>query len=296
MISQAKKLHSILRKSRRAVIERVKSRKQADPATRIISEHTGFGRQVLHLAWMDLRKSYRGALLGWSWVVVQPLIMLGFYWFIVAIGFRSDTVHGESYAYLPWLIVGLCAWFFISDMINAGVGAFRKYKFLISKTKFPVATIPTIITLSNIMVHGMLLTICLVYLCLSGYFAVQWLQLPLYTLLAIALMWCWTLFAAPIGAISKDFMQLVKSIMRVMVWVSGILWSVNSVNIHWLREIMELNPVYFIAEGYRKSLVSHQWFFEDWRSLFIFAVELALLALLAVVTYKRSRKDLVDIL
>jgi teichoic acid transport system permease protein len=272
------------------------SSRKTHKSTQIITEHTGFSHQIWHLAWLDLHKSYRGALLGWAWVIVQPLIMLGFYWFIIAIGFRSDSVPGATYEYLPWLIVGLCAWFFVSDMINVGVGAFRKYKFLITKTKFPVATIPTIVTISNFVVHVILLSICLAYLYFEGYFALQWLQLPIYTILALALMWCWTLFAAPIGAISKDFMQLVKSIMRVLVWVSGILWSIGSVHIHWLREIMQLNPIYFIAEGYRKSLIYHQWFFEDWREFGIFMFELIVLAALAVITYKRTRKDLVDTL
>jgi len=269
---------------------------KTDNPTKIIAEHAGFARQIWRLSWSDLRKSHRGAILGWSWVIIQPLIMLGFYWFIIAIGFRSDSIRGKSYEYLPWLISGLCAWFFVSDMINAGVGAFRRYKFLIVKTRFPVATIPTIVTISNLIVHGILLAICLAYLYVNGYIAAQWIQLPIYTLLATAFMWCWAVFAAPIGAISKDFSQLVKSLMRVLVWVSGILWSIGNVHVHWLREIMELNPIYFIAEGYRKSLIYHEWFFKDLHGLILFTAELLVLATAAVITYKRLRKELVDIL
>lgn len=264
--------------------------------TRIVADHRGFWRQIWHLSWIDLQKSYRGALLGWLWVVARPLTMIAFYWFIVAVGFRADSVADGAYSYLPWLIVGLCAWFFMSDMINAGVGAFRKYKFLIAKTKFPVATIPTVVTTSAFMGHIMLLALVLVYVGVDGYFSVHWLQLPLYAGLSFALMWLWSLFAAPLGVISKDFMQIVKSLMRMLVWVSGILWSIQDVHIQWLKEIMQLNPIYFLAEGYRQSLIYGQWFFEDWRSLAIFAVELAVLGVLALVIYKRSRRELVDML
>lgn len=267
-----------------------------DKSLRIIAEHKGFSRQIMHLAWMDLSKAYRGAFLGWLWVVIRPLVLLGLYWFIVVIGMHSDVVPDHSYHFLPWLLVGLCAWFFMSDMINAGVGAFRKYKFLIAKTKFPVATIPTIITLSNLMVHGILLTIVLAYLCFAGYFAVEWLQLPFYVALTVAFVWFWALLAAPLGAMSKDFTQLVKSLMRALVWVSGILWSIQSITIPWIRDVMELNPIYFIAEGYRKSLIYHEWFFEDLRGLAIFMAELLILAIIAIVVYRRSRKELVDVL
>jgi teichoic acid transport system permease protein len=269
---------------------------KANNPTHILTEHAGFSRQIWHLAWMDVQKAQRGALLGWLWVIVRPLLMLGFYWFIIAIGLHSNSIAGEGYAYLPWLVVGLCSWFFISDMINAGVGAFRKYKFLVTKTKFPVATIPTIVLISNFMVHAILLGLVMVYLYMAGYFALEWLQLPIYAFLALALMWAWSLLAAPLGVISKDFSQLVKSLMRVLVWISGILWSIQNVHIHWLRDIMQLNPIYFIAEGYRKSLIYHQWFFEDLRGFLIFLSELVLLMTLAVVVYKRSRKELADTL
>lgn len=262
----------------------------------IVADHVGFTRQIMYLAWMDIYKSYRGALLGWFWVLAKPLMLLGFYWFIVVIGFHSDKMHGHHYRYLPWLVTGLCAWFFISDMINGGTGAFRKYKFLVAKTKFPVATIPTIVTLSNFMVHLALLAVVLVYLALSGYMAVQWLQLPLYVAFSVVLMWFWSLLAAPLGAISKDFTQIVKSMMRVLVWLSGILWSTEYVKVGWLRNILELNPIWIVTEGYRKSLVYHTWFFNDRRELLIFVVELALLAVMAIVIFQQSRKEVVDVL
>lgn len=271
-------------------------RTRHDTSTLILAEHAGFARQIFYLAWMDLQKSYRGALLGWLWVLVRPLIMLDFYWFIIAIGLQSDTIAGANYSYLSWLIVGLCAWFFISDMINAGVGAFRKYKFLIAKTKFPVATIPTIVTISNFMVHAILLTVVLLYLAITGHASLQWVQLPVYVGLSFAFMWAWSLFASTLGAVSKDFTQFVKSMMRILVWVSGILWSVQNVSIGWLREIMLLNPICYLAEGYRKSLIYQEWFFKDWYGLVIFLGELTILAAFATVLFKRSRRELADVL
>jgi teichoic acid transport system permease protein len=265
---------------------------------RIASEHRGFWRQIWQLALMDVQKSHRGSFFGWLWVIITPLIMLGFYWFVTAVGFHSGSVIGPngSYAAVPWLVAGLVAWFFMSDMINAGVGAFRKYKFLVKKTTFPVATIPTIITISKLTIHGILLAICLLYLSLAGYSAWQWLQLPLYIVLATGMMWLWTLLAAPLGAISKDFGQFIKAMMRVLVWLSGIVWSVQNIQVGWVREIMNFNPVYFIAEGYRKSLLYHQWFFVDYKGLVIFIGEMIILATIAITIYRRTRRELEDIL
>lgn len=280
----------------RSLISESSSLECDDKFAGIPKEHAGFFSQIWHLAWLDLQKTYRGALLGWLWVIVRPLIMLGFYWFIIVIGLRSDVVAGESYDYLSWLAVGLCVWFFISDMIEGGLGAFRRYKFLITKTKFPVATIPSIVLTSNFIVHAILLGLVLVYLCLSGYFAIEWIQLPIYIALTLVFVWLWSFLAAPLGAMSKDFTQLVKSLLRIVVWISGIIWSIHHIPVPWLREVMELNPIFFLADGYRKVLIYHDWFFEDWRSLLIFLAQLVILGILAVVIYKRTRKEVVDIL
>lgn len=272
------------------------AKKESGILSKIFSQTVGFKHQILQLALIDLQKSYRGALLGWAWVVIKPLIMLAFYWFIIAIGLRSDTIKGESYEYLPWLIVGLCSWFFVFDMIDSGINGFRKYKFLIVKTNFPISTIPTIISLTNFIVHILLLSIVLVYLYITGHVAIEWIQLPFYTLLSFAFMWFWCLFAAPLGAMSRDFTQVIKSMLRVLIWVSGILWSIHNVSIHWLREIMLLNPIYFIVEGYRKALIYHTWFFEDWKSLSIFLFELLLFGTIAIIVFKRSHREVVDVL
>ena len=104
------------------------------------------------------------------------------------------------------------------------------------------------------------------------------------------------MFAAPLAAVSKDFMQVVKSVMRVMFWFSGVIWNVREIDIEWLRVLLKANPITFFIESYRDALVYHKWVWEDMRGLLIFVFVMMVLLVLSMRTYKRTRKEVADAL
>ncbi len=106
----------------------------------------------------------------------------------------------------------------------------------------------------------------------------------------------WSLFASPLAAISKDFSNLVRSFVRVLFWMSGILWSVSSLHVSWIHDVLLFNPITFFADGYRQSLIGHKWFFDDPTRLIVFAFVFLVMISLAYVTFKRARKEIADVL
>ena len=89
----------------------------------ILHELRGFGPQIMHMAWVDIQKEYRGAIFNWLWAVARPLIYLLVYWFVLRFGLKANTMAGKGIDLFPWLVAGLVAWFYCSDMINAGMTA-----------------------------------------------------------------------------------------------------------------------------------------------------------------------------
>ena len=55
---------------------------------RIIREHIKWRHQIFKLAKSDLRKTYSGAALGWSWAVIKPAVTIFVYWFAFSVGLR----------------------------------------------------------------------------------------------------------------------------------------------------------------------------------------------------------------
>ena len=195
-------------------------------------------------------------------------------------------------------MVGMVAWFFMTDMLSKGTGAIKSYKYLVTKMKFPVSTIPTFVALSKAFVHTTLLVVVIGYLLLtdSAQLSVYWLQLPIILVTMILFFITWGLFAAPLAVISKDFHNLIKSTTRMLFWLSGVLWSVRQLDIEWIQTLLLFNPITFFVESYRKALLYGEWVTDDLRMLGGFLIVWAVLAGLAAFTYSRSRKEIVDVL
>ena len=123
-----------------------------------------------------------------------------------------------------------------------------------------------------------------------------YLQLPLYMLMMFAFFTVWGLFAGLLSAISQDFLNLVKSLVQALFWLSGILYDANSISQHWIRNILLFNPVTLIVNGYRNVLIKHEWFWEHPAELRNFAIVLVIMVILAVWAYKKLKKDIPDVL
>ena len=262
----------------------------------IFIEHFEWRRQILKLAKSDIIKTYSGAALGWAWALVKPTITIVVFWFAFTYGIRAGGgVNG--YPFVLWMIPGFIAWFFMSDMISHGTGAIRKYRFLVTKMKFPVSTIPTFVGISKLVIHLGLMVICCMIFIITGHMPdIYWLQTFFYMLLMAMFFISWSLFASMLGAMSKDFINLIKSVNTAIFWFSGIMWDVNTIGIPWLQKVLFFNPVTFIATGYRNCFIYKVWFWEEPLQLGIYLGMFLVMAIAAVWAYKKLIKEIPDVL
>lgn len=185
----------------------------------------------------------------------------------------------------------------MGDMITGGTNCIRKYSYLVTKMKFPVSTIPTFVSISNMIVNIILLIIVGVIFTLFGYAPdIYYLQIPFYILLSFIFFTLWGFFSSLLGAISKDFVNLVKSFVTAIFWLSGILWDADSVTIPWLRQFLNLNPVTFLVNGFRNCFINKIWFWQQPKRLIYFIVLTIVLLILGLWAYKKLRKDISDVL
>lgn len=262
----------------------------------IIKEHKGFWKTIVKLAKVDLVKTYRGSALGWSWAIIKPVVTILVFWFTFRIGLRAPRAI-EGYPYFLWLIVGLVPWFYMSEMITQGTEAIRGYKHLVTKMTFPVSTIPTFVSMSKLFVNLCLLLIVILLFILFGFRPdIYYLQLPIYIVMSVIFFTSWSLFAAPIGAISKDFSNFIKSFITAVFWLSGVMWDTTGVDNRWARIYFRLNPVTFLTQGFRDVFIYKRWFFDRTEDLIVFCIVGVIMIILAVIFYKKLREDIPDVL
>ncbi len=264
----------------------------------IIKEHKGQANKIIRLSIANLQKTYKGALLGPLWAVVKPAFTLFILWFAFAVGLRgSGKVAG--YPRFIFMLTGYVPWFYISEAILGGARSIRKNRQYVTKLTFPMSNIMTFSNLSPLYIHFILTIIMYVVLIVKGYCpSVYNLQFfyycPLMYIFFLILSWT----TAPMSAFSKDFENLVSSVMTGMFWLSGIIWNTYTVENETIRRLMYLNPINYFINGYRKTFLYDTFIFdrEYLTETAVFFAEMIILILLGSHFYKKLRRLIPDVL
>lgn len=266
----------------------------------IIKDHKTYGKQIFKLAKSDIQRTYRGAALGWAWAIIKPVITIAVYWFAFTVGIRGNNKSGyEGYTFFLWMLPGVIPWMFMSEMLTQGTEAIRSHRYLVTKLKFPVAAIPTFVTISKFIINLGLFLITILIFTFSGHpVDIYYLELPLYLILMFIFFAELTLLTSVLSAISKDFANLVKSFVTPLFWLSGIMWDPNKL-IHThptLRKVLLANPITYLVTGFRNVFVYKRWIWQDKRTSLVFFAVLIITGMLAIHFYKKTYKDLPDVL
>ena len=140
--------------------------------------------------------------------------------------------------------------------------------------------------------------VILIY-CFYGHFpTVYYLQIPYYMLCQFLLFTPFALFNASLSVISPDYGNLIKSLTTAVFWLSGIMYNIDKVGSHTLRKLLRINPVTYICSGYRDCYINQRWFFGEvrYKSTLGFFCILILMWTASLFIYKKTRKDLPDVL
>ncbi|WP_246942794.1 ABC transporter permease [Bacillus pinisoli] len=249
---------------------------------------------IFRLASYEIKSSYQMHYLGVIWQFLNPLLLVTVYWLVFGLGLRGDrAVEGDSY--FIWLIVGLIPFLFISPSITQGSNSVYAKVNLVSKMKFPVSILPSITIVSNLFNFFIMLIAVIIVLYFNNVFAGFYLlQLPYFLFATVFFLFAITLLCSTISIIARDFQLLLQSIMRIMLYLTPILWDPS--NLPTLEKILKLNPMYYLVEGYRYMLLGESWFFLDWRYTFYFWICNFVILFIGASLHVHFRKKFVDYL
>jgi ABC-type polysaccharide/polyol phosphate export permease len=150
--------------------------------------------------------------------------------------------------------------------------------YLVKKMVFPVGLLPIIKITSSLFVHLFFVVFMLIMFLLYGYgFSIYELQLIYYLIATIIFLLGLSAFTSSLMIFLKDVGQFVVMILQFAFWLTPIFWSPNNMP-KKIQLIAKLNPMYYIVEGYRNSLIYHRWFWQDAHiTIYFWVLSLALL-------------------
>jgi len=243
----------------------------------------------------DFKKQYLGSYLGLFWAFAQPLTYMIVIWFVFTYGFRHvDTRNGVPY--FLWLITGTIPWFFFANGLNSGTNAIVGNAFLVKKVAFRVSILPIVSIGSALIIHLVLILFLIVSALLYGYVPdLHWLQIFYYvalnTIFLVGISW----LTASLRVFIKDISSFVTVVLQIGFWATPIFWNAGMIpqKYHW---ILNLNPAYYIVEGFRDTFINKIWFWQKSIDTFSFFIILFITFFVGAVVFRRLRPHFGDVL
>jgi lipopolysaccharide transport system permease protein/teichoic acid transport system permease protein len=187
-------------------------------------------------------------------------------------------------------------WFYFAEGLSSGTNSIQANSFLVKKVVFRVSLLPIVPLLSAVSIHIFFIFFMFAMFIYYGYSPeIYWIQLIYYmfatSILLLGLSW----LTSSIVIFFKDVGQLVAIIIQFGFWLTPVFWSLKMVpeKYHW---IINLNPMAYIIDGYRNSMIYHKWFWEDLEFTLYFWVFTSMIFILGGFTFKKLRPHFADVL
>ena len=212
---------------------------------------------ILQLSRNDFKTRFAGSYLGIVWAFVQPVITIVLYWLVFEKAFHSTGYGNVPFAL--WLTAGLVPWFFFSEALMGGTTSLIEYQYLVKKVVFQIDILPVVKVVSSLYVHVFFVIFTFIVYILSGIApSIYWLQVIYYSFCTIVLTTGLVFVTSAIVGFFRDLTQIINILLQIFIWLTPIMWNYENMNLSKMFDmILHINPLFYIVQGYRDSLINH---------------------------------------
>lgn len=267
----------------------------------ILKEQIKYFYLIRRLSLYELKNNNKNNYLGMAWELINPSIQILIYWLVFGTLMQREPIEiaGKIIPFINWLIPGFFVWtFFYQSVIQGSKSIYSRLRML-AKMSFPMSIIPSYVIFSQFYIHILSLAVTVVIFIIIGQpFSIYILQLPYYMFAGICLMFSITLIMSTLSTIIRDVHMFLNSMLKMFLYLSGVLWPITLLNNHpLLFKLMQLNPIYYLIQGYRESFFGDKWFFlMDWKYTAFFWLIVVIFLLIGSKLHLKFRRHFIDYL
>lgn len=249
---------------------------------------------VFDLAKNDFRREYAGSVLGFAWAFIQPLMFIAVLYVVFTVGLRTNPAGAEM-PFVVYLTVGMICWMYFATNLASITGVFLSYSFLINKVNFRLSVLPLVKLLSSVPTHLVLVGVAVGLAWKEGFAPTLYtLQLGYYFLCLFCLLYGVGLAASAANLFVRDVQRGIAVVVQFGFWATPVFWNPSILPERfefWVR----LNPVWYLVDGYRDSIVSQIGFWEKPVAGLIFWATVGLFWIVAMVLYRRLKPHFAEV-
>jgi lipopolysaccharide transport system permease protein len=217
-----------------------------------------YRRLLASITRVELAKRHAGSVLGGTWVVLQPALLLSVYLFVYMVVFKIRFPGFSRFDYVLYVFCGLVPYLGFMEALTTGAASIKQNIHLVKNVMLPIELIPV-----RSVVVGMasqFVSIGLVLLLAAGSGSLSWHIVSLPFVVALQVLWLagltWVL-ASLIVAL-PDVMYFVNLFIFLLMFLSPIGFKPDMVPPEF-RIVVYLNPIYYLTEMYRAAMLAGSW-------------------------------------
>ncbi|SEP75384.1 teichoic acid transport system permease protein [Virgibacillus subterraneus] len=258
---------------------------------------------IKRLSLYEMKSKNRNNYLGMVWEVINPSIQVLIYWFVFGTLRNRAPVEvypGVEVKFFYWLLAGFILWiFFFKSTIDGSKSIYSRLR-LLSKMNFPMSIIPNFVIFSHFYVHLLMLGITIIIFQIAGFFInIYYLQLIYFIFATFSFIFAVTLIISTVSTIIRDVHMFLSSTLRMGLYFSGVLWPLAILDRFpsIITDIMMLNPLYYLIEGYRAALFGTEWYFiVNWEYTLYFWAIVIVFFIFGSILHLKFRRHFIDYL
>jgi len=204
---------------------------------------------VLALVARELKVRYRRSAIGFTWTMLQPLLMMLVLQVVFSSLFRFQLANYPVYA-----MAGILFWNFFSQSIVSSMNSLRGNAQLLKKVPVPKAVFPISTVASGVINLIFALVPLLLILVITGHpLTPALLFLPVAILLAALFTLGAGLLLSPLSMFFNDIVEMITVILSVLMYLTPIFYPKEIVP-EKMRWIVRFNPLRSILEVFRDPI------------------------------------------
>lgn len=206
-------------------------------------------QQIKILTLANMKARYRKTIIGFFWVVLNPIIMYSVQAFVFQKFLKLDLPN-----YYLFLLGGLLPWIFITSSWDSCTPSIVSSSSILKSFQISPLIILASAILDNFINFIAAFTIIVIpTLIYSQNFSINLLFLPLALLLLMSFTFISTAILATLHVFYRDIKYVTNFMMSLLFFLTPIFYPVNFIPPHY-QWIVHLNPLYMVIAPFRASL------------------------------------------
>ena len=209
---------------------------------------------VFFMIWRDIKVRYKQTMLGALWAIIQPILTMLVFNFLLNRGVLNVQSDGIPYPIFSY--TGLLPWGLFVAALNQASRSLTSNHNMITKIYFPRLILPVASVLGGLVdfvIAFVVLIGMMVYFKVSPAWSVLW-TLPLFLLLAIVTALGVALWLSAINVQYRDVNYALPFLTQFWLFITPVIYSSSGFS-EKMRLAYSLNPMAGVVNGFRWALL-----------------------------------------